>query len=332
VCGSGDPAWGHPKPPVPPGSSGLEFAPAGWARPAPPSRSRHRSSLGPDRRGGVAAWAPPRRRRPSPTERPPHRAARRRAGSRASAPAPRDPSSRRRRRHDPHDRSRPGAAAARAGSHPRPARRSKIGPALPGTRPTWRSTRLPRRRRARHARGGHDLRGGASSLCRRSRPPRPDPLVRPPCPRRAPSPGALAPLSVRRRALSRGSSGALSSPLHPTDRSGSGRSGGARSPPASRAVRLRSRGPSLLPSLGARGQSGSRASGCSRAPLCDHRSEHRATASAARGTRNHLVQSSSSSGAAPPARRAYRRAPAASRATSTRCLPHRAAPIWLPAR
>ncbi len=56
-------------------------------------------------------------------------------------------------------------------------------------------------------------------------------------------------------------------PAHPRGRSAVGRSGGGRSQPAPVAAWLRSLDPSLLPSLGARGRSGSRDGGCGHAVL-----------------------------------------------------------------
>jgi hypothetical protein len=79
-------------------------------------------------------------------------------------------------------------------------------------------------------------------------------------------------------------------PVRPTGRSAVGRSGGARSQPAPLAARPRSLDPSLLPSLGARGRSGSRENGCGHAVLRDGCSVARATTSAARRAEDLLVQ------------------------------------------
>ncbi len=112
------------------------------------------------------------------------------------------------------------------------------------------------------------------------------------------------------------------SPAHPRGRSVVGRSGEARFPPAPAAPRPRSLDPSLLPSLGARGRSGSSTVGCGCAVLRDERSVTRAAASAACRAEDLLVQPF-----VPVRGRAACLAnllgpPAASRATSTRFFPH----------
>ena len=100
----------------------------------------------------------------------------------------------------------------------------------------------------------------------------------------APAPPGSAPAAPPVRARGRGS------PVHPTGRSAVGRSGGGRSLPAPVAQRLRSLDPSLLPSLGARGRSGSSTVGCGGAVLRDGCSVAHAAAPAACGAEDLLVQ------------------------------------------
>jgi hypothetical protein len=317
--GIGGHGSGPPTPLVPRVSSG-----PGCARVvrALPCRRSRRTSCGRGRRGGVSSSAPRSRRRPRPPARPPTRRPLRPAGRphadvRASARVPRwrrclcCPSP-----------VHLGGAAAPGPSRPVPARMSGYGPAAPRRRASCRSirrwTRSPSRSRCLHGLCLHGLclHGFAGGSTTSPRAPRRPPVARlRPCPRPAslgPAPSASrVPFPFRAPApfqvpapepdpcsrAPRGSAPAAP-PVHarghgwlvrPRGRSVAGRSGAARSQPAPSA-RPRSLDPSLLPSLGARGRSGSRENGCGHAVFRDEGSVAHATTSAARRAEDLLVQ------------------------------------------
>jgi hypothetical protein len=289
------------------------------AAPALPYRCRRlrRTSCGRGRRGGGASWVNRSRRRPRPTvRRPPRPAGHLHAGWQVSALAPGWPRC-------PCSLSTVplGDAAARCPTRLGLARMTGFGPDAPRRRPRCRSIRRrwnPSRTRRRLDRDlhGRDLPGSAGgstvsprtrrrppATCRRPRHRRPS---RGPAssaspfqalapfqvlaPFQAPSPElaryswARAPAAPQARARGRGW------PVRRTGRSAVGRSGGARSQPAPVAARPRSLDPSLLPSLGARGRSGSGENGCGHAVLRDGCSVAHATTSAARRAEDLLVQ------------------------------------------
>ena len=300
-------------PPAPRGSVG-----PGYVRPAPELPCRcpcsRRTSCGHARRGGASSSVSPSRCRPRPTtRRPPRPVGSPHAGSRVSARVPVWPRC-------PCCPARVllGGAAVPCRSRPGPARMSGCEPGARTCRPRCRAIRRrtnPPLTRCRLDLGLHGLglpgsAGGLSdprthrrppATCRRSYPRRPSPEPAPsawpvPCPSlalslfRAPFPergshsSARAPAAPPVRALGRGSL------VRPTGRSAVGRSGGARSQPAPVAARPRSLDPSLLPSLGARGRSGSGENGCGHAVLSDGCSIAHATTSAARWAEDLLVQ------------------------------------------
>ena len=162
--------------------------------------------------------------------------------------------------------------------------------------------------------------------------------------RRCPAPRGPAGRSVRRVARPRaaclppsarpGRARALWWPARPTGTSGAGRSGGVRPRASLGAAPPRSLDPWLLPSLGARGRSGSRHGRLWTRGLRDERSIAGAAAFAARRAEDLLVQLSVLSGAAPPARRSPcsdSGPPAASRATSLASSPITSGASRLPA-
>ncbi len=288
-------------------------------------RRLRRTSCGRGRRGGASSSVKRPRRRPRPTtRRPPRPAGRPHAGWQVSAHVPWRPRC-------PGFLSTvlPGDAAARRPSRPGLARMSEHEPDPPRRRCRSIRQRMNPSRTRRHLdRGlrGRDLLGSAGgssvsprtrrrppAICRQSRLRRPAPE---PASSASPSP-ARAPLAPPVRARGRGW------PVRRTGRSAVGRSGGARSWPAPVAARPRSLDPSLLPSLGARGRSGSGDNGCGHAVLRDGCSVAHATTSAARRAEDLLVQPFVP--VRGPRRLAWRSSlgsPAASRATSTRFFPH----------
>jgi hypothetical protein len=300
-CGTGGRGSVHPTRLVPRGS----WDP-GQARPAPalPCRRLHRTSCGRGRRGFGASSFRCRPRPRAPPGRLPRPAERPRAGWRVSARVPVSmrcpycPAS-----------VRPGVVAVRRRSLRVPARRSRNGAGARMRRPRCRpihrrTTRLRRLGRGLHGHGLHDSAGGSTASPRTHRRPtvtghRPCRLASPrpapsdwrvPCPFRALSPErgshswAHAPAAPPVAVLVRGW------PAHPRGRSAVGRSGGGRSQPAPVEAWLRSLDPSLLPSLGARGRSGSRDGGCGQAALLEECSVAHASTSVARRAEDLLVQ------------------------------------------